>query len=241
MTLLLRRAVAIVVRPSATWAAIAAERVPLAAVFLTYVAPLAALGPVATFVALRVEGERSGNATYHASVSTALSEAFVSYGFALAGVLLVAAIVNALAPRFGCARDYGRAYRTVAYAFTPAWLGAALIAVPGPLRYLQLAAAAYAVFELCAGLAAVMGATRSRAAAFAAASLAVALVAAFTLGILAAEVRALGGPSTATGSRTTHEAAAGRVWYTPLRLAGGWAPRNVILSTPPGPEGSNGM
>ena len=31
------------------------------------------------------------------------------------------------------------------------------------------------------------------------------------------------------------------VCYNSVRLAGGWAPRNANLSTPPGPEGSNGM
>jgi len=166
--LLLQRAPGIVFRPHATWKAISAERIPLPLLFLGYVLPLTAIGPLARFIGLHDVGVAElPDRIYHASVHDAAAAAAFALLIAIAGVFLVAAIVNALAPAFGAGRSFGAALRVSAYALTPAWLGAALGVDPRLPALLMLAMAvlqlAYTLYLLYLGLVTVMGAPSRRA------------------------------------------------------------------------------
>lgn len=186
----LSRALAIVWRPRSTWREIACEPPSLARLTVTYVVPLAAIGPIATYVALRHNGVRiATGTTFHASIAVALTEAITSFVFALAGVPLVAAIVRAFAPMFGARLSFARAFAISAYAFTPIWFGGALLVVPA-LALGQVALAVYAFFLFASGLATVGGIAIRQASFFAALALACSIASGFALGALGEIVRA---------------------------------------------------
>jgi len=188
---LLSRAASIVARPRPTWVAIAQERTPPLRLYIGYIVPLAAIGPLATFVAMHVVGVRiSRVALYRASVSESLLEAAMSFVYALAGAAIIAAMLDLLAPLFGASRSFARAMRITAYAYTPAWLAGALLAYP-PLQALQLVALCYALYLLAFGVHAVMGVTQRAAGLYAAAAILGAVAVGFGLGALGAGLQAM--------------------------------------------------
>ncbi len=189
VTSLFRRASAMVFHPRAAWDAIAREQFSPLLLYLEYVVPLAAIGPLATFVALHYIGRRLVPwQIYRASTGEALAQASVSFGFALAGVVLLASMIGVLAPVFGARCAFGRALRVAAYAFTPAWL-AGILAVYPPLGALQLVAVAYAFYQLVLGLHAVVGVSGAKAAAYAGLAVICAVAAGFVLGAFAARLQ----------------------------------------------------
>jgi len=184
---LLQRAPEIIFRPHAAWKAISAERTPLPVLFLGYVLPLTAIGPAAKFISLRVVGVvEARDSVYRASVHDAAAAALFSLLIALAGVFLVGAIVNVLAPAFGAARSFGKALRVSAYALTPAWLGAALQVDPRVPALLLLGMAVlqlvYSLYLLYLGLVTVMGAPSRRAAVYAPLAVFCAVLVAYAFG-----------------------------------------------------------
>ena len=175
------RAAALVVSPRRTWSRIAIEDPVFGALLLGYVVPLAAIGPIATYLALRVIGVAvAPGRLYRASQRVALTNTAESFGFALTGAFLIAGIIVALAPLFGARRDFKRAFAIAAYAYTPLWLAAILLLDPRAAR-LQIVAVGDALVLLVLGLIALVGTPPKRALAFAAAI----VVAAFACGYLA--------------------------------------------------------
>jgi hypothetical protein len=180
----LYRVPSVFLHPRRTWLAVASEQISPGALFFGYILPLAAIGPVATFVALRIVGVRiPAVGVYRAGYAEVFAQAGASFVMALAGAVLVAWIVNQLAPVFGAQRSFARALRVAAYSLTPAWVGAALSAYR-PLAPLQLIAVAYGFYLLYLGLRTVMRAPAGRAIAYAAASIAVSMLTAFAAGSL---------------------------------------------------------
>jgi hypothetical protein len=194
---LLRYAGSIIVRPFSTWRAIAAEPISNARLAFGYVLPLALIGPVATFLARRFVGARDGYVVYRESTNGALGQAAFSLVLALIGLILVALLVDILAPLFGAGRSFGKALRVTAFAYTPVWIAAITVLVPriGNLQVggLQLLALAYEIVLLHAGLAAVMGVSPKKAGALAVCAVAGTVLIAVAFGELFAAVAHDGG------------------------------------------------
>ena len=148
----------VLLNPRAEWPLIAVEPTSIAGVYRNFVAPLAALAAVMSFLRLTVIGVRlpSGD-LFRTPPSSGLIYAAVSFGLGLLGVFLVSLVIDSLAPTFGGARDRRQALKTAAYAFTPAWLSSVLALVPGFAGLLQLAAGLYGIYLLYLGLPLVMG------------------------------------------------------------------------------------
>ncbi|MBD5632859.1 MAG: YIP1 family protein [Candidatus Eremiobacteraeota bacterium] len=183
----LRHVASLLVRPFATWRAIATERTSLVAIVLGYVLPLSSIGPVATFVARRFVGVRVEYVVYRSSVTDAFGQALFALVLTLAGLLLVAFFVDLLAPLFGARRSFAKALRVAAFAYTPVWLAGVVVLAP-MLGFLQLLALAYEVFLLHAGLVEVMGIPRGRAGGLAACAVLGTVLLAVAFGELSAAV-----------------------------------------------------
>ncbi len=181
----LRYAASIVVRPFATWRAIAAEPISLGALVAGYALPLALVGPIATFAARRLVGVRIGNVIYRSSVGEAFAQAAFSFVLVIAGLFLVAAIVALLAPAFGARRSAGDAFRVATFAYTPVWLAGVFVLLPA-FGFVQLLALAYEIYLLHAGLATVMGVGRAKAGGLAACAVVGAILLAVGFGALSA-------------------------------------------------------
>jgi hypothetical protein len=183
----LRHLFSIIVRPTTTWRRIAVDRLSVAGLFFAYVMPLVLLGPLATFVAERFVGVRAGHVLYHSSTARALVQAGFALGFALAGILLVTALVDAVVPAFGGHRSFSKAFRVAAFASTPVWLAAVLVLVP-KLAIVQLLAVADEIYLLYTGLSIVMGVPRRKAIPLAAFAVAGTVAIGFGVGAMLARV-----------------------------------------------------
>ncbi len=152
-----------------------------------YVLPLVVLGPAATYVARHIAGVRIGHVVYHASVRGAAYQALWSLVLAIAGLVLVALLVDAFAPLFRVRCSFGRAIRIAAFASTPTWLAALCVLVPW-LGFVQLLGLAYEIFLLHAGLAIMIGVSRGKAGALAATALGGTILIAFAFGVISARI-----------------------------------------------------
>jgi hypothetical protein len=153
---LLARVRGILFTPRAEWGVIASEPVTARDLYVGYVAPLAAVGALASLIAAAFVGvsvpfeDRS-----RLGLGPATIGAVAHFILTFAIVFSVAKIVDWLAPTFGGQRDRMRALQVTAYSFTPAWVAAALAIVP-TLSAIATVIGFYALYLLYLGLPALM-------------------------------------------------------------------------------------
>jgi len=149
---IVERVKAIVLRPAETWPVIKEEDTTVADLFRNYVAILAALPPVASFLGLWLFGRSTPLAVgrFHVSFFRGLSMALVEYVISLVGIYVAARIVDWLAPTFQAQRDPLRAFKLVAYSYTPVFVIGLVNIIPdlAPLTLLGL----YGFYLLYVGL-----------------------------------------------------------------------------------------
>ncbi len=177
---LIERVKNITLRPSAEWPVIAGEPASLGGFYSGYVAPLAAINPIALFIGLSIVGVSVPFVgTYRTPFFSGVTQAVLSFALALAGVLLMAAIVNALAPTFGGRRDFLAAVKLTAYSATPGFVAGVLSVLP-PLAMLELLAGLWGVYVFYTGVPVVMQTAKDKALPYTALS----MVCAFVLGLV---------------------------------------------------------
>lgn len=130
---LVDRAKAIIIAPVKEWPVIEPEQTNAAALYRSYIIPLAAIGPIATFIRMVVFGITVPflNTTIRVSPMRGLSTAIVSYVLGLAGVYIAALVIDALAPSFDGQKNQMQALKLVAYASTASWLCGIFFVIPG--------------------------------------------------------------------------------------------------------------
>jgi hypothetical protein len=149
---LLARVKGIVLKPAEEWQRIEPEDTAPAALYKSYVAPLAAIGPIASFIGMVVVGiSMPFVGTMRIGVGSGLAMMLTSYVLGLVGVYVIALIANALAPTFRGEQNMQQALKLVAYAYTPAWIAGVLGIIPA-LGLLTVIAALYSLYLLYAGI-----------------------------------------------------------------------------------------
>jgi hypothetical protein len=130
---LVDRAKAILLTPGKEWPNIEQEQTTVGALYQTYILPLAAIGPIAGFIRTTVFGITVPfvNTTFRVSPARGVTSALVSYALALAGVFIVAKVIDALAPTFGGQKNEMQSLKLVTYASTASWLCGIFVAIPG--------------------------------------------------------------------------------------------------------------
>ena len=173
--------------PSTEWRIIATEPSSPSALYLGYVAPLVAIGVVATFIGQSVMGlpfvGRIG-------VGAAAAHAIIAYALSFLGVFLIALIVDLLAPSFGGARDSRAALKVTIYSFTPGWLAAIFNLIP-VLGVLAIIGALYGLYLLYLGLPVLMRCPAEKSVGYTVATVICAIV--IWIVIAALTTRAVGG------------------------------------------------
>ncbi|HEX3699231.1 MAG TPA: Yip1 family protein [Phenylobacterium sp.] len=173
---LLWRPLAMLLRPGRTLDAVADHHADSVALYVGYVLPLAAIGPVCGTIGLLVFG--GGIAGIHMKMDawpTILLEV-LNYVFSLIGVYLLALAIAVLGPLFGATGGRLQALKLVAYACTAVWV-AGLFAVYPTLGFaMMLLGGIYSLYALYLGLGPVMRAPADKALTFFAAILGAALV-----------------------------------------------------------------
>jgi Yip1 domain/zinc-ribbon domain len=138
----------ILLSPATEWPVIAAEPTSARRLYLGYVAPLVAIGVVATFIGHSVVGLPLVG---RVGVGAELAHAVVAYALSFLGVFLIALIVDLLAPSFGGQRDSLAALKVTVYSFTPGWIAGVFNLIP-LLGILGIVGALYGLYLLYLGL-----------------------------------------------------------------------------------------
>jgi hypothetical protein len=120
----------IIMRPKAEWAVIDAEPSTIGGIYASYVAILAAIGPIASAIGQLVFGWRFLGIVYRPSPAHVIIQAVIQYVLSLAMVYVIALIIEALAPTFGGTKDRLAAFKVAAYAPTAAWLAGIFGIIP---------------------------------------------------------------------------------------------------------------
>ncbi|MEO7133693.1 MAG: Yip1 family protein [Vicinamibacterales bacterium] len=176
----------ILLTPNTEWPAIAEEPTQMGTVVTGYVMPLAAIGAIAGFIGGSLVGMSLPLlGTYRVPLVAGLTGAIFTFVFAIAGVFILAFIINALAPTFGAQKDSNRAFKVAAYSYTPAWIAGALQILPA-LAILGIVAALYGLYLLYLGLPALMKCPPEKAAGYTA----VVVVCAIVLSIVVTSIGA---------------------------------------------------
>jgi Yip1 domain len=159
---LIDRVKRILLSPRTEWEVIEAEVTTPAALYTSYVMPLAAIGPVAEVIGYSVFGLTVPFlGTYRVPIGSAITTAVVRYILVLIGTYLLGLIIDGLAPTFGAQRNPIQALKLAAYSSTAFWVAGVFALVPG-LRLLQILGL-YSLYLLYLGLPTLMKAPRGKA------------------------------------------------------------------------------
>ena len=124
MDKLIARVKAIMLTPQTEWPVIAREPGRPGALLLGYVAILAAIPALARFIGSSLIGG-------YTPILFGLAGAIVSWLLTFGVVYAVAAVIEAMAQRFGGRRDFQNAFKLSAYSYTPVWLAGIFLLIPG--------------------------------------------------------------------------------------------------------------
>jgi hypothetical protein len=149
---LAERVKAILLRPGATWEAIDAEPATIRGIYLGYVAPLAAIGPVCLVAGQLVFGATGAlGLTYRPPVGQVLASALLGWALTLVAVYVLAVAIEFLAPRFGAQKSRLQAFKLAAYSGTAAWV-AGVLAIYPPLAAVGSVLGLYSLYLLYLGV-----------------------------------------------------------------------------------------
>ena len=155
----------ILLQPANEWLVIEREERSVADLYLGYIIPLAALTPVATLFGTSVLGiTLPFGGSYRVPFASAVVSALVQYALSLAGIYVLAVIIDVLAPRFAGTKGRLQALKVAAYASTASYIAGIVALVPA-LSVLGIAGL-YSLYLIYLGLPVLMRAPRERALAY---------------------------------------------------------------------------
>ncbi len=187
---LVDRVKAILVTPQKEWPVIEAESATPASLYTGYIIPLAAIPAVAGFVGMSMFGLRVLGMSVRVPVSTGLTNAVVVYVLALAGVFVLALIIDALAPSFGGQKSQIQALKLAAYSSTASWLAGIFLIIPA-LSILSIVGI-YSLYLLYLGLPVMMKSPPDKSVAYTVVVILVAIVIYAVFGVISSRVSGYG-------------------------------------------------
>lgn len=190
----LSRARDMLLRPGATWHAVAQEDDSIARICKEYLIYLAAVPAVAGFIGQSLVGVGAFGVTVRVPIVQGLVSMVVGYVLTLALVYVMALAASALAPRFQGQAHMSSAFKLLVYGATAGMLGGVFSLLPS-LAMLGLVAALYSIYLIYQGAPVLMRVPTGKAVGYTAALVGCAVV----LGLLVGGVSALLMPRGATG------------------------------------------
>jgi len=155
---LMERAKNILLQPAQEWSVIDQEPGSAAELFQSYIALLAAIGPVASIIGLSIFGI---GGSYRVPLTSTIGHAVTTYIFGLIGTYVLALIIDALAPTFLGTKNNFQALKVAAYSSTAFWLAGIFDLLPS-LALLQILGL-YSLYLLYLGLPVLMKAPQEKA------------------------------------------------------------------------------
>jgi hypothetical protein len=192
---IVERAKAILLKPANEWPRIAASTETPGDLITRYAVPLAAIGPLATFVHGQVFGYGALGFSWKPGLVAGLGSAVATYVLGLVGVIVLALIADWLAPKFSGVSNRTAAFKLVVYGSTAAWLAGAAQLLPG-LGLLGLAGL-YSLYLYYLGATPVMKVPQDKAAGYTAVTIACAVVLYLVIGGVSGAFLTMMGSTTA--------------------------------------------
>jgi hypothetical protein len=177
----------ILLQPRREWPAIAAEPATTAGLYAGWIAPLAAIGPIATFIGMSIFGfSVPFVGQYRVPIASGLGRAILSYIGALVGVYVLAILIDLLAPMFKGQPNRISALKVAAYGSTAAWI-AGIFGLFPPIAILGLVGL-YSIYLIYLGLPVLMKSPPERAGGYTAVVVVIAVVIFLVIGMCASLV-----------------------------------------------------
>ncbi len=204
----------ILLTPKTEWDVIAAETTPNQALVTGYVLPLVVIAALAGFVSSAVIGHSMGflGGTFRMPILWALAMLVFHIVAGVAGVYLLAFIVDALAPTFGGQKNFNQAMKLVAYAYTAGAVGAVFGILPYLGVLFALAGALYCIYLLYLGLPKLMKNPPEKTVAYTIVTIVVAIVVGIVLSVVSGLIMA---PAMMAGGALGMGASRPSVTYAP--------------------------
>jgi len=141
----------IILKPKDAWEQIKGEETTIKDLYISYAAILAIIPPVATFIGWSIVGMSFMGFSYSIPFMSGISYAVFHYILSLAGLYLVAFIIDILAPNFGSQKNIVNAMKVAVYANTPNWVASVLFIIPA-LSPIVMIASLYSLYLFYLGL-----------------------------------------------------------------------------------------
>lgn len=176
-------------QPAAEWKTIEPEQTDPKSLYLNYIAILAVIPAVATFLNLVLFmgpfGVRTG-------VGSALAGAVVQYVLSLVMVYVIAFIADLLAPSFDGHKNLDQALKLTAYAMTASWVAGIFVIIPGIGWLLALFGMLYSLYVFFLGSPVLMKVPEQKAIGYTVVVVVAAIVVSFVIGIINATILRVG-------------------------------------------------
>ncbi|MEO8090402.1 MAG: Yip1 family protein [Gemmatimonadales bacterium] len=180
---LVERVKRILLSPRTEWEVIDTEPTTPAQLYAGYIAPLAAIAPIAQLIGYSVFGINVPFVgTYRVPLGSAITSTIVTYVMALAMPYLLALIIDALAPSFNGQRSQIQALKVAAYSSTASWVAGIFALIPG-LRWLMILGV-YSLFLLYLGLPVLMKSPKEKAIGYTVVVILAAIVLSILIGVI---------------------------------------------------------
>jgi Yip1-like protein len=156
------------VRPRDEWNAIAGEFTTAGPIYVRFLLPMAAIGPVASTlgaILFQARGSLITFGTIPMSLTAAIQAGVLEYGLNLLGAYGLAVAIDLLAPSVGGQSNRVQALKVAAYGTTPYWLASAAALFP-MIEPIVMLVALYSVRLFAVGLPSVMKVPREKATAY---------------------------------------------------------------------------
>lgn len=148
---LIERVKAILTTPKTEWNVINGESDDASKITMTYLIPLILIGTVASFIGFGLIGVNYGFGFKFRSTELGIKLA-ISYAVrGVAGVYILAFIIDALAPQFNSEKNFNKSFQLAAYSSTASLVAAVLLILPS-LAILILIAAIYGLYIAYLGI-----------------------------------------------------------------------------------------
>jgi len=150
---LIGRAKGILTNPKGEWAVIAAENAPVVEILVPYLLVFALVPTLGKFVGYGLIGYKIPFIGYVSGIiGTGIAQGVVSFISTVAGALLMAYVIDILAPLFLGTRNFSKAFELIVYAYTPVLMAGIFYVVPSVLGVLVLLTGTYSLYLFYVGV-----------------------------------------------------------------------------------------
>lgn len=177
----------ILLSPRTEWDRIDAEPMTEQGIFTGWVLPLAAIGPVCALIGGQVFGYGAFGINYKPPLTGAIITAVLTYVLAVAGIWVLAKIIDALAPSFDGLKNPVAATKVVAFSYTASFLAGVFGLIP-MLGIIGGLLGLYSLYLLYLGLPKLMKAPQQKALGYTVVAVLCSIVLYFVIAFVAAAV-----------------------------------------------------